>query len=163
MEKKAEMNIAELQKQLESITGQKIEASPEQIRSLFMPLGNYNYEDGSAVWKSFIIFPGKHCSPATLLDVGATSGTDASGKQTLLLSNVICLPQVRSLGEPVNIVATARGEKPCFVTVNHQLVFTSGIATDLQMTFFTWAPGGGAAGNVAFDWRARLVSFQIIG
>ena len=76
--------LAELKKQLEGISGQKIDASPEQLISLFFRVSLRSSEDGVIMSRSFI-FPGKSCSqasalPANLFDVSSRSSTGADGQ-----------------------------------------------------------------------------------
>ncbi|PYJ44810.1 MAG: hypothetical protein DME50_17315 [Verrucomicrobia bacterium] len=151
---------ANIKKELEAFTGHKIDFSAEQlIKVLRYPIGAYDYTDGSAAWRSIIIFPGKSCSDATLLDVSGVSFTEADGTRAFLLSDFVCLPQLRSLAEPINVLATARSTTPFFVTTAHALVNNG---TDVQITIFAWDAKGAPAPNVTFDWRCRVVSNQII-
>ena len=152
-------NSANIKKQLEALTGQKIDFSAEQlIKVLSYPIGAYDYTDGSAAWR-WIILPGKACSDATLLDASGVSFTEADGTRAFLLSDFVCFPQLRSLAEPINVVATARSTTPFFVTTTHALINNG---TDVQITVFAWDAKGAAAPNVTFDWRCRVVSNQII-
>jgi hypothetical protein len=153
-------NSANIKKELEALTGHKIDFSAEQfVKVLTYPIGAYDYTQGSAAWIR-IIFPGKNCSDAILLDVSGTSFTEADGTRVFLLSDFVCFPQVRSLAEPINVVATARSTTPFFVTTTHALVNNG---TDVQITIFAWDAKGAAAPDVTFDWRCRVVSNQIIG
>ena len=153
-------NPPDIKKQLETLTGHKIDVSTEElIKVIAYPVGAYDYTDhGSAAWR-WIIFPGKRCSDATLLDVSGVSVTEADGTRVFLLSDFVCFPQLRSLAEPINVVATARSTTPFFVTTTHALVNNG---TDVQITAFAWDAGGAAAPNVTFDWRCRVVSIPII-
>jgi Phage terminase, small subunit len=86
--------LAELKKQLEDVSGQKIDASPEQLISLFFRVSLSSSEDGVIMSRSFI-FPGKSCSqasalPANLFDVSSRSSTGSDGKAVFLLSDFIC-------------------------------------------------------------------------
>jgi hypothetical protein len=152
-------NPADIKKQLEELTGHKIDFSTEQfVKILSYPIGAYDYTDGSAAWRR-IIFPGKTCSNATLLDVSGVLFTETDGKRVFLLSDFVCFPQLRSLAEPINVVATARSTTPFFVTTAHALINNG---TDVQITVFAWDAKGAAAPNVTFDWRCRVVSNPII-
>src|SRR2546430_8138014 len=82
--------LEELKKQLEGISGQKIDASPEQLIPLFFRVSLLSSEDGVIMSRSFI-FPGKSCSqasalPANLFDVSSRSSTGANGKAVFLRS-----------------------------------------------------------------------------
>jgi hypothetical protein len=149
---------AEVKKQLEAMAGQEVDITPDQIAILQFPLGAHDITEG--VVASRIIFPPrKICTPSPLLDASGAAFTGAAGNVTFLLSNVICLPPVRSLAEPVNLLATAHSTTPFYVTTTHTLV----AGTDVQITLFAWDPKGNPAPNVSVHWRCRVVSNQIIG
>ena len=149
---------AEVKKQLETIAGQELDITPEQAISLTFPLGAHDTTNG--IVASRVIFPPtKICTPSPLLDASGAAFTGAAGNVTFLLSNVICLPPVRSLAEPINLLATAHSNTPFYVTTTHALVG----ATDVQITLFAWDPKGNPAPNVSVHWRCRVVSHQIIG
>ena len=152
----------ELKKQLEKVVGHPIDISADQIIKLWFPVGTNSSADGNATWRS-ILFPGKNCPAANLFDASGTTWTDTTGQRTFLLSDFICWTQF-IFAEPVNIVATPRGAAPSYLSVTHQMV--NGPAgtgnVDLQVTVYSWQPGGASAANVSFDWRCRLVSIPII-
>jgi len=160
--------LEELKKQLEGISGQKIDASPEQLIPFFFRVSLLSSEDGVIMSRS-IIFPGKSCSqasalPANLFDVSSRSSTGANGKAVFLLSDFIC-STINSFAEPVNVVVTQNATTPCYATMTHVLVpnpNVPGAFNDLQITVFTFKPNGTAAPNVSFDWRCRLLQFQTI-
>jgi hypothetical protein len=117
-----------------------------------------------------VIFPGKSCTqastlPASFLDVSSSSSTDASGRQVFLLTDFIC-STANSFGAPVTLVVTPFARTPCYATMTHTLVpnpSAPGSFNDLQIAVFTWDANGQPAPNISFDWRCRLLSFQIIG
>src|SRR5262245_61832417 len=160
--------VEELKKQLEGISGQKIDASPEQLIPLFFRVSLLTSEDGVIMSRS-VIFPGKSCSqasalPANLFDVSSRSSTGSDGKVVFLLSDFIC-STINSFAEPVNVIVTPNATTPCYATIAHVLVQYPSVPcafSDLQITVFTWKPNGTAAPNVSFDWRCRLLSIQII-
>ena len=152
-------NPPNIKKQLETVTGHKIDVSAEElIKVIAYPLGAYDYTDGSAAWR-WIIFPRKNCTDVSLLDASGVSSTEADGTRVFLLSDFVCFPQLRSLAEPINVLATARSTSPFFVTTTHTLVNNG---TDVQITVFAWDAKGAAAPNVTFDWRCRVVSIPVI-
>lgn len=165
---KLSKDLIDLKKQLESISGQKIDASPEQLFPLFFRVSLSTAEDGTVMSRS-IFFPSKSCVqasglPASLLDVSSRSSTGADGKRVFLLSDFIC-STINSFAEPVSVVVTPNTATPCYATMTHALVANPsfpGSFNDLQITVFTWKPDGTAAPNIGFDWRCRLLSFQII-
>jgi hypothetical protein len=152
-------NPVDVQKQLETIVGHKIEVTAEQIKTFRYAVGAHDYTDGTILWIS-IIFPGRSCIPSTLLDASGVSSSGTDEKRVFLLSDFVRLPQLRSLAEPINVLATARSTSPFFLTTAHALVNN---ATDAEITVFAWDAKGAPAPNVAFDWRCRVVSNQIIG
>lgn len=156
---------AETKQQLEAIAGTSIES--EQLIALRFPVGAFDYTAGSSAWRSIIIFPhpGLSCSDANLLDASGLTTTGANGQVTFLLSNFVCLPLVRAFAAPISIVATARSEKPFFVTTHVALVpdpNNPASNNDLKITLFAWDANGAAAPSVSIDWRCRLVSLPII-
>jgi hypothetical protein len=159
--------LTELRKQLENISGQQIDASDEQLLQLFYRVSLSSYEDGTIMSRS-IIFPGKSCAQtstlgASFLDVSSSSSTDATGRRTLLLTDFIC-STVNSFAAPVTLLVTPYTETPCYATMTHALVPEPNTSSfsDLQFTVFTWSANGRPAPNISFDWRCRLLSFQII-
>src|SRR5262245_31069265 len=84
-------NSANIKKQLEALTGHKINNSEQLVKVFRNPLGTYDYTDGSAAW-SWIFWPkGKTCSDATLLDASGVSFTGADGKRVFLLIGFVCV------------------------------------------------------------------------
>ena len=161
--------FAELRKQLESASGQQIEASDEQLLNLFFRVSLSSSEDGTVMSRS-IFFPSKSCTQASslaasLLDVSSSSSTSTSGQRTFLLTDFIC-STVNSFAAPVSLVVTPNTATPCYATMTHTLVPNPGAPgsfNDLQIVVYTWSPTGQPAPNISFDWRCRLLSFQIIG
>jgi hypothetical protein len=159
--------LAELRQHLESISGQPIDASDEQLLQLFFRVSLSSYEDGTIMSRS-VIFPGKSCTqastlPASFLDVSSSASTDATGRRTFLLTDFIC-STVNSFAAPVTLLVTPNTETPCYATMTHTLVPDPNAPgfNDLQFTVFTWSANGRSAPNISFDWRCRLLSFQII-
>ena len=149
---------AEAKKQLEAMAGQEIDITPEQLAIFQFPLGAHDTTDG--IVASRLIFPPrKFCTATPLLDASGATFTGPAGNVTFLLSNVICLPPVRSLAEPINLLATAHSTTPFYVTTTHTLVG----GNDVQITLFAWDAKGNPAPNVPVHWRCRVVSNQIIG
>src|SRR5262245_36388895 len=125
LDPKLSKQLAELAKQLEHISGQKIDATPEQLIPLVFRVSLLTGENG-VVMSRRIIFPGKVCTDASALqasifDVTSRSTTAADGKLSFLLSDFIC-STINSFGEPVNVVATPNSTTPCYATQTHALV-----------------------------------------
>lgn len=162
-------NLAQLRQQLESISGQQIAASDEQLLRLFFRVSLSSTEDGTVMSRS-IFFPlPKNCVQASaigasLLDVSSSSSTDATGKRTFLLSDALC-NTANSFDEPVNLVVTPNTQTPCYATMTHALVppAPGSAFNDLQIVVSTWDANGNPAPNISFDWRCRLLSLTIIG
>lgn len=149
--------------QLESVLGKEVEASAEQLIKLWFPAGAFSFTDGQVCFRN-ILFPGKSCNQASLIDVHGTSGTDANGQRTIMLSDFFCL-NLFAMADPVNVVATARTATPINVTATHSLVskLVNGFNfIDVQIDLFSWTANGKPAPNVTIDWRCRAVSIQII-
>jgi hypothetical protein len=151
-------NPAEVKKQLEAMAGQAIDITPDQLVLFQFPIGEHDTTNGIVAFRNLFGF--KSCVPSTLLDASGSVFTGPAGNTTFLLSNVICLPPVHSLAEPVYLLATAQSTTPFYVTTTHTLV---GGGTDLQITVFAWDAKGSPAPNVTVHWRLRVVSNQIIG
>lgn len=162
---KTATKLADLKKQLEDITGQEVQATPDQLAIFSFPVGAASFERESQVLFRRIIFPGKFCStPITLLDVSGRTATGADGTSTFLLSSFIC-SDFNSFSEPVSVLATPKTTSPFFVTLTHELVTDPNNATsfnDVRIKAFVWDANGAAAPNIVFDWRCRVVSNQII-
>jgi hypothetical protein len=65
----------------------------------------------------------------------------------------------------VFLLATPKTASPCYITLIHQLIKdpnNPNFFIDVEITAFTWKPGGEADPNIAFDWRCRVVSNPII-
>ena len=157
-------SMASVKKQLEARAGKKHEVTEEQLRRFVYPLGAHDVSDGTVLWRSFI-FGSRSCVPSPLLDGSGTSTSGANGQVTFLLSDYVCLPGVRSLAEPVNLLATARSTSPYFVTLTHNMIpdpSGPGSFSDVEITAHVWDATGSPASNVEFDWRCRVVSYTII-
>ena len=162
--------LDEIKKQVETITGRKIDASPEQLIQLFFRVSLSSSEDGVVMSRS-IILPGKSCvattafqPAATLLDVSSRSSTGADGKVVFLLTDFIC-STINSFSEPICLLVTPNATTPSYATMTHRLVpnpAAPGSFNDLQITVFTWNANGSPAPNVSFDWRCRLLSLGIV-
>jgi hypothetical protein len=161
-EKKAD--LAEVKKQLEAIAGKKIDIVDDQIFLFRWPVGAHDYADGTVLWRSFIT-PGQTCIASSLLDGSGTAVSGANGQVTFLLSSYICLPQVRSLAEPVNLLGTPRSNGAFSVTLTHTMVTDPSNPqsyNDVQITGYIWDANGAPASGIAFDWRCRVISNPII-
>lgn len=166
MEPKSEkhVDLEKLKKQIEDAAGQTIEIGPDQISILRYPVGAHDSTEGTVLWRS-IIFPGRSCVPANLLDGSGRNTTGANGSITFLLSSAICLPQVRSLAAPINLQATVFATTPHYLTTSYSLVAdpnSAGNFNDVEITVNTWDAKGNPAAGIGFDWRCRLVSNPII-
>lgn len=160
--------LTELRQHLENISGRQIDASDEQLLQLFFRVSLSSYEDGTIMSRS-IIFPGRSCTqastlPASFLDVSSSASTDTTGRRTFLLTDFIC-STVNSFAAPVTLLVTPNTGTPCYATMTHKLIPDPNAPSfnDLQFTVFTWSANGRPAPNISFDWRCRLLSFQIIG
>lgn len=153
----------DLKKQLEGIAGREIPFEADQLKLfLWYAVGAYDYADGQVASQS-IVLPGVRCSSARLLDASGASYTGSDGKRTFRVSDFVCLGQHRLLMEPVNVLATARSTKPCFVTTTYSLVDPTDILrSDVEITVHGWDVDGRPAPDLSFHWRCRLQSGVII-
>ena len=115
-----------LKKQLEDFAGREIGLEAEQLEWLEYPVGASDYTADGYVASRMLFSGQKRCRKATLLDIDGASYTGPDGKRILRLSDYACFPGLflRGFREPVNLLATARGPKPFFVTTTHALVET---------------------------------------
>jgi hypothetical protein len=161
--------LAELKKQLEEITGHKINANSEQLLAFVFPIASSTYTtkpgDNDDVWVTSerLIFPSPICADGSLLDTSGVTETGGDGKIVFTLHNFLC-GRLGAFAEPVNLLATPQGTSPRYVTMAHQLISnpTLGLFTDVQITACSWNPDGTAAPNVRFYWRCRVVANPII-
>ena len=93
------------------------------------------------------------CFDSRVVDVSGFATTGPNGQQVFRLTKFIC-PANEIYGPPINVVATARSEKPIFLTVNHKLVNNN---KDVEITVFAWDAAGARAPGVQFNWRCRVV------
>jgi|SRR5690242_4502740 hypothetical protein len=157
--------LGDFKTQLEKISGTQIEASADQLAFFSFPVGSAFYEENSQITSRFVVLPGKFCTtPRTLLDATGRTSTGADGKRVFRLSDFIC-SSLNSFSEPVFLLATPKTATPCYITLTHQLIKdpnNPNSFNDVEITAFTWKPGGEADPNIAFDWRCRVVSNPII-
>ena len=150
-----------LKKQLEDFAGREIGLEADQLKWLEYPVGASHYTADGYVASRMLFSGQKRCRKATLLDVDGASYTGPDGKRILRLSDYACFPGLflRGFREPVNLLATARGTQPFFVTTTHSLVETDlgyGNILDTEITVCGWDTKGKSAPDVPFHWRCRL-------
>ncbi|HEV8617721.1 MAG TPA: hypothetical protein VGU22_19680 [Methylomirabilota bacterium] len=150
---------ADLEKQLEAIVGHPVNADVARRLNFWAPIASYlvTSDRSHVTWMNLILAEPKYCADATILDASGTAATGSDGQRVFRLSEYVCLEA--TLLPPVNVVATSESPNPFFLTVEHALVDMS---TDVEIKVSTWAPGGAAAPNVAFDWRCRVLYFTPI-
>jgi len=148
----------ELKAHLEGIVGRKVNLPTVPIgpANLFYLLGAFDNITGNISWKSLLYDDVTHTSPADLIDVSGVSSTDGTGKGVFRLSTF--LGAELAPAEPINIVATASGTVPLFLTVEHTIVTAGIYPEDIEVTVYAWDSNGNPAPNVIFDWRCRFVS-----
>ena len=156
--------LAELKKQLESISGKKIDINEEQLIKLFFPVASFSGQDGKITITS-VILPSKSCYSAGLLDVSGYSYTGADGKRVFLLSEFICTDTTPLYLDPANVIVTPNAMSPCYATMSRRLMpnpNAPGVFSDVEITVFTWAPNGKPAPNIGFDWRCRVPQVTLL-
>jgi hypothetical protein len=86
-------NPPNIKKQLETLTGHKIDVSTEELlKVLIYPIGAYDAPKGWVAWRH-ISLPAKSCrDDLTLLDASGVSSTEANGTRVFLLSDFVCFP-----------------------------------------------------------------------
>src|SRR3982751_2198361 len=87
--------LAELKRQLEILSGQAIDESPEQLAPVSIRVSLTSLQDGFI--RSRTLFPlGSRCDSAgqqllSILDVSSSSSTGADGKAVLRLASFVCM------------------------------------------------------------------------
>ena len=155
--------LAQLKRRLWELTGGELDLTDVQVINLITAIGARTDSDGSVTFRR-IIFPGKFCGDARLMDVTGQAVTAGNGAVTFLLSSFICATRLSVL-PPVNLVATPFSTRPAYVTTQYKLVpdpAVPGAFVDLEITLLAWSPGGSPAPEVVIDWRCRLVEVDII-
>ncbi len=153
----------EIKKALENLVGHELSEEALQRLQLFERVAIWDRTDQPGlgfVTLRNILMNRKFCPKQPLLDVSGSGTTDSAGQLKLRLTDFICLTRI-TVETPINLLATPVWEKPVFVTVLQSLVLgpSGTFGVDVNMTFFTWGPGGTRAGNIPFNWRCR-VGFQ---
>lgn len=150
----------ELKAHLEAIVGRKINLPivPILPANLFYLLGAFDNITGNTSWKNLLYDDSTHISPAALIDVSGIYSTDSTGKGVFRLATFV--GGELAPAEPINIVATAQGTVPLFLTVEYIIVNagTPNNPVDIEVTVYAWDSNGNPAPNAIFDWRCRYVS-----
>jgi hypothetical protein len=151
----------DLKKQLEKLLGHELDADAVQRLNFWSPVALYSFVDeGHTTWSNIIGLLPKHCDPSPFLDASGVAATGNDGKAVFKLSDFVCLAAGQyTFAAPVNVVATPQSVDPVFLTVQHTLI---NAATDVEIRAATWDTAGGAAPNVVFDWRCRVVYWTIL-
>jgi hypothetical protein len=155
--------LAGLRRHLESVSGQQINVSDEQLIEFITPVSLSSAENDTVLLSGSSPLPETVCLAAGELggnvwDVSSSSSTDANGECTLLLSDFLCTPI--SPGDPISLVVTPNTPTPCYATMTRTVIGTSTYPfTDLQIIVRTWHANGHPAPKISFDWRCRLFAF----
>lgn len=91
-----------------------------------------------------------YCTRNLMLDASGLNTTDNNGRSTFELSGCICY-NGETFSYP-NLIATAYGKKPFFMTVAATLINNG---KDVKLEFFSWNADGNPAPEVQFYWRCR--------
>jgi len=163
---------AELKARFEEIAGRKLDMTDEQLLSGIWSIASSTYlakhddDDDAWITNERIISGQTTCADGKLLDTSGLSVTGSNGQIVFRLNNLTCILRhgFNDYHEPVNLLATAQGTSPFFMTVNHKLIWddTYQIYTDVEITVCSWNPNGTAAANVHFYWRCRVPTDTVI-
>ncbi len=155
---KATAKEAELKAHLEGIVGRKVILPTVPIGpvNLFYLLGAFDNIAGYITSKNLLYDNVTRVSPANLIDVSGVSSTDGTGKGVFRLSTFV--GGELAPAEPINIVSTASGTVPVFLTVEHTIVTAGIFPEDIEVTVYAWDSNGNPAPNAIFEWRCRFVS-----
>jgi len=153
----------DIKKDLDALLGNEFTAEELKNIKFFFKVASWNRIEDGNVTTTNILTPGKSCESHKLLDVSGVAATGADGKTQFRLSQFICFDPA-SFDTPINIVATPLVSKPCYLTINRSLVINpdTGFGIDVEIEVFTWNNNGAPAPGIPFDWRCRVVFFDII-
>jgi hypothetical protein len=143
---------------------------PDRI-AVSWPIGAYTSSDGFVTIHS--ILRGKRCGARQVLDVTGYGITGNNGTVRISLNGFHCLNRPPEAGtgafeydDPINVIATARGSTPVFLTVTTEVVPRASSAQnveDVLITVFGWAAGGNPQSGVVFNWRCRVLTSSSLG
>jgi hypothetical protein len=121
----------------------------------------------ASITTSLSILRGKRCAASRILDVSGGGVTDTNGLAVIRLKDVTCRFPPPQAGEnfvvaaaPLNVVATARGSDPRYLTTR---IVLKPQDRDAEIQIFAWDPQGQAAGSVAFYWRCTVALVENVG
>lgn len=151
-------------KHLEAILGHKLSEDAVQLIQFVQRVASHTltFDENSFSTLKHLLIARKECRPARLMDISGFAITGSNGQSVFRLSDFICFsspppPGADLYQQPINVVATPRSSKPCFLTLIHSLVNGASLnAVDVEVKVFTWNANGAPAPNVAFDWRCRV-------
>lgn len=118
-------------------------------------------------------FLGKRCNTHFVLEVDGSGVTGGEGTVQFTLNNFHCLNRrpvgpsdpTFSYDRPVNVIATARGEEPAYLTVTTKLTQDTHTPSleDVEIAVFSWAPDGTRRPRVPFSWHCSVPTSQQLG
>lgn len=145
------------------------------------PISVYEMSDGQVKIRSFFFnedladaerrarIGRDYCSARRLLDVAGYATTLQNGEVEISLNAFHCLARPPQAGEnflgyeqPINVVATPRGDQPAFLAVRTR-IDTSTVPADVKITVAAWDAGGAPAGGLSFNWRCLIPIIEIVG
>jgi hypothetical protein len=172
---------ANIKAALEAYSGNKIDASPQQIEQVIgntpYPFSSYSFTPpdptvqgeniGKVVSRTIVVVRPPSCDAREILDVSAFVRIPDTGHATLRINHFLCpadQPTKRDVfyQEPAIIVATAESVTPIFVTLTHTFITGPGftLQTDLQIDIFAWDSNGAPdTTSVLVNWRCRIPVF----
>ena len=153
----------DIKKDLDAVLAK--EFTDEELKNLrlFFKIASWNRIEEAMVTQSSPIIPSKSCQSEKLLEVSGIAATGSNGTVQLRLSRFICFDPA-SFDTPINVVATPLTSGPCYLTLNHSLVINpdTGFGIDVEIDVFTWNAKGAPAPGIPFDWRCRVVFYDLI-
>jgi hypothetical protein len=163
---------AQLKAALEEIAGRRLNVTDEQLLSGFWPiasstyLGKHDVDDDAWITSERIVFPQPISTDSALLDTSGLSVTGGNGEIVFRLNNLVDFQRhaFNTYNEPVNLVATAHGTTPFFMTMNHRFLHDDifHVNGDVEITACSWNPDGTPAANVHFYWRCRVPTTETL-
>lgn len=151
-------DYTEWSRHFEAILGYELEAPDQGGVVLREPVAVYATVQGHVTSREIGATDAstRGCDTCNLLDISGTARMGEDGTTTFGLGQFVCGGRRWSFKHPVVVVATARGERPVFVTAQAR---PSG--SDVIVEMAAWAPGGSSAPNARVSWHCRA-PYEII-
>jgi hypothetical protein len=152
-----------LESALEGLPAELIGAADEV--AVQWPIAAHTQSDGSVTIQH--AFLGLRCATGRILDISGSGVTGDNGRAEFSLGPLLCLRGGQVPGttsrlsyeHPINVIATARSNRPVHLTAEAVLATVNGLP-DVAITVFAWNPNGGLDEGARFYWRCMVPVVQ---